>query len=111
MNITIQQALDDSCASFSYIKALHSTETCPLKLTNNVHLKAEMGEKATVILQVHQSIKVKHGLASVSFGGIFFSFLLGRNFLVNMDYFSLSTAHTVCGAPQGSTLGPIFLSI
>ncbi len=107
----------------SGFRALHSTESALLKVTNDILLSIDSGSSAILILldlsaafdTVDHDILLKRLECVVGVQGLalewFASYLKGRTFSVNIGSFTSPPASIHCGVPQGSILGPLLFSL
>ncbi|KAF7648737.1 hypothetical protein LDENG_00152550 [Lucifuga dentata] len=107
----------------SDFRAMHSTETALIKVTNDLLLAVDRGECAVLILLdlsaafdiVDHAILIESLNSWVGIREIplnwFYSYLLDRTFSVNIGNHSSSSVHLNYGVPQGSILGPLLFSI
>lgn len=107
----------------SGFKALHSTESALLKVSNDIVLSTDSGKFVDLVLldlsaafdTVDHSILISHLEHCVGIKGValnwFQSYLTDRRFCVKFDNFASSTAALPHGVPRGSILGPLLFAL
>ena len=107
----------------SGFRALHSTETALVKVTNDLLMTLDNGDSSILVLldlsaafdTVNHSILVKRLESWVGLGGtalqLLHSYLSNRTMSVVVNNSTSSSAHLTCGVPQGSILGPLLFSV
>lgn len=106
-----------------FIPCLHSAETALLKVTNKIMTAADDG-KCSLLVLLDLSFAfdtTDHGillnrlnqLVGISWSvlGWFSSYLANKSFSFYICQFMSDTVPLSCGVPQGSTLGPMLLSL
>ena len=107
----------------SGFRALHSTETALVKVTNDLLMTLDGGDSSVLVLldlsaafdTVDHLLLVKRLESWVGLGGnalqLLRSYLENRTFSVAVNNSTSSSAQLTCGVPQGSILGPLLFSV